>query len=168
MSKLSQRATVGGVFTIEHVRDGKVIDKWEEPNIVVNEGLDDLLDVHLHGSTQHTTWYIGIFEGNYTPVATDTAANIASNATESTAYTESVRQTWVEAAASGQSITNSANKATFTINATKTIYGAFLVSDSTKSGTSGVLFAATKFSASRSVVATDQLLVTYTVSAASA
>ena len=159
----------GGVFEFELVRDGKVIDKWSDHNLVTNEGLNDLLQVYLGNGTQKTTWYVGLFEkSNYTPAATDTAANIASNSTETTAYTESTRPEWVEAAASAQSITNSANKATFTINATKTIYGAFLVSSSTKGGTAGVLFASTKFSASRSVVATDQLLVTYTVQAASA
>lgn len=159
---------VGGVFTIEQIRDGKVIDTWEEKNIVVNEGLNNLLDAYLHGSTQTTAWYIGIFEGNYTPLATDTGANIVANATECTAYTEATRPAWVEAAASSQSITNSASKATFTINATKTVYGAFLISTSTKSDTAGILFAASKFSASRSVVLDDQLLITYTVAAASA
>ena len=166
--EITGAAKVGGVFTVEQIRDGKVIDSWEEKNIVVNEGLNNLLDAYLHGTTQTTTWYVGIFEGNYTPLATDTGANIVANATECTAYDEAVRQTWVEAAASSQSITNSANKATFTINATKTVYGAFLISTSTKSDTAGILFAATKFSASRSVVATDQLLVTYTVTAATA
>jgi hypothetical protein len=157
---------VGGVFTFQQIRDGKVIDEWEEKNLVVNEGLNHLLDATLHGATQEASWFIGIFEGNYTPVTTDNASNIAINATESTAYTETTRPAWTEAAAAGQSITNSANKATFTINATKTIYGAFLISDSTKSGTVGKLFAASKFSVSRSVVTDDQLLVTYTVSAA--
>jgi hypothetical protein len=164
--EISGAAKVGGVFTIEHIRDGKVIDTWEEHNIVVNEGLNNLLDVYLHATTQTTAWYVGIFEGNYTPVATDTGANIAVNATESIAYSEATRPAWVEAAAAAQSITNSANKATFTINATKTIYGAFLISTSAKSDTLGTLFAATKFTAARSVVATDQLLVTYTVTAA--
>lgn len=161
-------AEVGGIFTIEHVRDGKVIDTWVEKNIVVNEGLNDLLQVHLGGGTQKPTWYVGLFEGNYTPVATDTASNIATNSTESTAYDETTRPEWVEAAASSQQITNSANKATFTINASKTIYGAFLISDDTKGGSLGVLFAASKFSVSRAVVAGDQLLITYTVQAASA
>lgn len=158
----------GGVFEFELVRDGKVIDKWAEHNLVTNEGLNDLLQVYLGGGSQKATWYVGIFEGNYTPLATVTAATITAASTECTAYTEATRPEWVEASAASQSITNTASKAAFTINATKTIYGAFLVSSSEKSGTSGVLFAATRFAASRSVVATDQLLVTYTVSATSA
>lgn len=158
---------LGGEYHCTHKRKGEVIDEWTCPNIVVNEGLDALLDIMFAGATQIATWYIGVFEANYTPVATVTAATITSASTESTAYDEATRPTYVEAAASGQSITNSASRATFTFNATKTIYGAFLVSDSAKSGTSGTLFSAAKFSTSKSVVNTDELLLTYTFSASS-
>lgn len=162
-----QGLLVGGYFTGQHIRDGKVIDEWEDHNLVVDQGLNALLDIMFHGSTQINPWYLGLFEGNYTPVASVTAATIASAATECTAYSETTRQEYNEAAASGKSTTNSANKATFTFNATKTIYGAFLISDATKSGTSGTLFSAAKFSAAKSVVSTDQLLLTYTFNAAS-
>ena len=149
------------------IRAGRVIDEWEEPNLVVNEGLNALLDIMFHGSTQITTWYMGVFEGNYTPVATVTAATIASASTECTAYASATRPEYVEAAASSQSITNSANRASFVFNATKTIYGAFLVSTSTKSGTSGTLFSAARFSTSKSVENLDELLLTYTFTASS-
>lgn len=159
--------TVGGRFDFELVRNGEVIDRWSEHNIVVNEGLNHILDVEFHGATQISTWYIGVFEGNYTPVATVTAATITAASTECTAYDETTRVAYDEAAASSQSITNSASKATFTFNATKTIYGAFLVSASAKSATSGTLFSAARFSSSKAVVDDDQLLVTYTLSASS-
>lgn len=158
---------VGGVFHCEHVRGGEVIDSWEQPNLVCNEGLNSLLDVYFHGTTQITTWYLGLFEGNYTPVATVTAATITSASTECTAYDEATRVAFDEAAASSQSITNSASKATFTFNATKTIYGAFLASASAKSATTGTLFSAARFSSSKAVVDDDQLLLTYTFTASS-
>lgn len=150
------------------IRQGRVIDEWEDDNLVVNEGLNSLLSVYFNGGAQITTWYCGVFEGNYTPVATVTAATIASAATESTAYDSATRPEWVEAAPSSQSITNSASRASFVFNATKTIYGAFLVSTSTKSGTSGTLFSAARFSTAKSVVDDDELLLTYTFTAASA
>lgn len=165
---LVPKLAVGGRFSFEHMRGGKLIDAWEDSNLVVNEGLNALLDIMFHGSTQVTTWYVGLFEGNYTPVAGVTAATITAASTECTAYDESTRQEYAEAAASSQSITNSASKATFTFNATKTIYGAFLVSNSTKSGTTGTLFSAARFGTAKSVVDDDQLLVTYTLGAASA
>jgi hypothetical protein len=158
---------VGGVFHGQHVRDGQVIDEWEDRNLVVNEGLNHLLDVYFRGATQITTWYLGIFEANYTPVAGVTAATITAASTECTAYDEATRQAYDEAAPASQSITNSASKATFTFNATKTIYGAFLVSASAKSATTGKLFSAAQFSSSKAVVDDDQLLLTYTFTASS-
>jgi hypothetical protein len=108
-----------------------------------------------------------VFEGNYTPVATVTAATITSASTECTPTTRRPAA-YDEAAASSQSITNSASKATFTFNATKTIYGAFLVSASAKSATTGTLFSAAASSlAAKSVVDDDQLLLTYTFTASS-
>lgn len=163
----SQKLEVGGIFHGQHVRNGEVIDEWSDHNLVVNEGLNSLLDIMFHGGTQITTWYLGVFEGNYTPVATVTAATITAASTECTAYDETTRVAYDEAAASSQSITNSASKATFTFNATKTIYGAFLVSASAKSATSGKLFAAAQFGSSKSVVDDDQLLLTYTFTASS-
>ena len=160
--------TVGGVFHCEHIREGQVIDAWGQSNLVVNEGLNATLNVMFNGVTQIGTWYVGLFEGNYTPVSTVTAATITAAATECIAYNEVVRQQYVAVASTAQSMTNSVSKATFTFNATKTIYGAFLVSNSTKSGTTGTLFSAARFSASKAVVSADQLLVTYTLGAASA
>jgi hypothetical protein len=121
----------------------------------------------FNSATQTTTWYLGLFEGNYTPVATVTASSIAADATETTAYVASTRPEYVEATASGQSITNSASRASFVFNATKTIYGAFLVSTNTKGGTSGVLFSAARFGSAKAVESGDELLLTYTFSASS-
>lgn len=156
-----------GVWQGQHIRNGVIIDEWEDKNLVVNEGLNSILGVMFNAATQITTWYIGIFEGNYTPVATVTAATITSASTESTAYAEATRVAYVEAAPSSQSITNSASRATFTINATKTIYGAFLVSASAKSATTGTLFSAARFSSAKNVESADELLITYTLTASS-
>lgn len=161
------KLTVGGVFHVDHVRDGEVIDSWSSQNLVTNEGLNHILGVEFNGSTQITTWYIGLFEGNYTPVAAVTAATITAASTECTAYAAATRVEYVEAAPASQSITNSASRASFVFNATKTIYGAFLVSASAKSATTGTLFAASRFAASKAVVADDELLVTYTIAASS-
>jgi hypothetical protein len=55
--------------------------------------------------------------------------------------------------------------ATFNVNATATVAGAFLVSNSTKSGTSGTLYSAGNFSTgNRSILSGDTLNVTYTAS----
>lgn len=165
------KAKLGGKFIFE-CRDKNGRLKWQEEahNIITNEGLDALLDIMLHGSTQITTWYCVIVESDTNPAAGMTYAT--PTYTESIAYDEATRPEYEEAAASSQSITNSANKAQFTMNATKTIYGAALVgggaSASTKGNTDGggTLFCYAKLGSSRSVVDDDVLNLTYTVSAA--
>lgn len=157
-----------GQYTGQIIRRGKVIDEFKCKNLVVNEGLNSLLGVYFNASTQITNWFLGVFQGNYTPVATDTAAVIAANSTECSSYTSATRPAWTQAAPASQSITNSANRATFTFNASQTIFGAFLVSNATIGGTAGTLFSAAQFSTSKSVVSADQLLLTYTFNASSA
>lgn len=167
---MEQKLKLGGVFSFEHVRDGKVIDKWEQDNIVVDEGLSYTLGVAFDGATSAlANWYIGLFKGNYTPVNTDTGANIAANSTESTTeYSEAGRVAWVEAGVSANAIGNAASVAVFTFTAPSTpIYGALLISDSTKGGTAGTLAAASRFSALRTMLASDKLNVTYTLTASS-
>lgn len=154
---------IGGVFSYElHRVDGSV-EKWENHNLVVNQGLNHVLDVALHGTTPVSPWYVGVFEGNYTPLATDTAATFPAAATECTAYTEATRVEYIEAVAASQVTTNSASRAAFTFNATKTIYGAFLSSIATKSATTGTLLAADKAAVAKAVTSGDQLLVTYSI-----
>lgn len=167
---LSERAKFKGEFWIECFdRHGNL--KWwdKSSNIITNEGLDAILNIMLHASTQITTWYCCLIETNTTPVAGMTYAVPAY--TESTAYDEATRPAYVEAAASSQSITNSANKATFTMDATKTIYGASLVGGgsaaSTKADTAGggTLLCYSLFSSSRPVVDDDVINLTYALSA---
>ena len=45
---------VGGVFTFQHVRGGKVIDEWTSNNIIVNQGLNYILDAALSGGAVTT------------------------------------------------------------------------------------------------------------------
>ena len=161
---------IGGVFTYSHIRDGKIIDTWEEPNIVVNEGLDYTLDSAFSAGTPITAWYLGLFKNNYTPQATDVAltfpgAGVANEAT--TEYSEATRRAWTEAGVVSRVITNSASPATFTFASNISIYGAFLVSTNTKAGTTGKLAAASKFASVRSMLTADVLSVNYTLTISS-
>lgn len=152
---------VGGKFIGTLIRNGIIIEEFDDCNIVVNEGLNALNDIMFDAATQITQWYIGVFEGNYTPVATVTAATIASASTECTAYASSTRPAYTPAASAAQVTTNAANRADFVFNATKTVYGGFLVSNNVKGGTGGKLFAAAQFGTPKSVVNGDELLLTY-------
>lgn len=155
-----------GIYKAQHIRNGEVIDEFDFANIVVNQGLNHILAVQFTGVTQIVSWYLAPFEGNYVPVAADTAATIVANATENTTYASSTRVLYSGTVGS-QQVTNSGSTALFTFNATKTIYGAFMISSSAKSSTSGTLFSAAQFSAPKTVADTDQLLLTYTFVASS-
>lgn len=162
-----QKLYVAGEYHGQIIRKGVVVDEFVEKNLVVDEGLNSLLNIMFNGATQVGTWYLGVFEANYTPVAGVTAATIASASTECTAYDGSTRPAYVEASSTAKSMTNSASRASFVFNASKSIYGAFLISDNTKGGTSGTLFSAARFSSAKTVVDDDELLLTYTFTAAS-
>jgi len=154
-----------GVYTVECVgADGQV--KWSETlkNLVVTSGKNDLLDKYFAGSAYTAAWYLGLVDGASTPTyaASDTIASHA-GWTESVAYSNVARPTaaW-NAAASGS---KASTVTSFNINATATVAGSFLVSNSTKSGTTGILYSAGSFSGgNRAVASGDTLNVTYTAS----
>ena len=64
MSKQIEKVQAGGFFTIEHYRDGNLLDVWEEHNIVTNEGLNYLLNAALANGTQNAAHYIGLFKND--------------------------------------------------------------------------------------------------------
>lgn len=136
-------------------------------NLVVNVGLDYFLDVALglNSQAQISSWYVGL-KGSGTPAAADTMSSHASWS-EITDYSESTRPQWQGARSSGETASNSANKAQFTMSASTTVYGAFLTSDNTKGGTSGTLLSAGDFSSSKALSANDVLNVQYDVQASS-
>ena len=165
MSIAKSKLGYDGTYHVEHRRNGICIHRQPVENLVVNEGLDYLLGSGMAGVTQISAWYLGIFETNYTPADDDTAANIAGRCTESTAYDEGARPLFDYAAVDTQVLTNAATRAVFTCNATKTMYGLFLVSLATKQGTTGTLVSVAKFVTARPVLSGDELLVTYTMTA---
>lgn len=180
ISKTQPKIEFHNVYEFEcRDKDGKL--KWIErvENLVPTAGLNDVLTKYLKGSSYTAAWYVGLVHntGLGSLQATDTAAKITTSAPsapttndwkEAIAYDESVRQTLTLGSASSGSISNTASKAVFTINGTLTVYGGFVISDSTKGGTSGVLFGEAAFSSARSVVAADTITVTVTITAATA
>ncbi len=161
----------GGVFEVKcYDADGNL--KWEakEHNLVVNGGLQDMNTKYFTGSSYTAAWYLGLYGSGSTnnPAASDTMSSHA-GWTEQTGYSQATRPACsfgTATTADPSVITNSGSPATFSINATATIGGAFLTSNNTKGGTTGVLFSAADFAApgDRSVVSGDTITVTYTFS----
>ncbi len=163
---MDQKVHLKGRFVVEHRDvDGNLKGTYELPNGIVDEGMNHILDTQFTGSSQVSTWYIGLVDNaGWSSFADADTLSSHSGWAESTAYTEANRVTWVEDAASSRSISNSATS-DYSINATGNLKGIFVSSNNVKStGNTGTLWSTAAFS---SVVATangDTLKVTYTVS----
>ena len=164
----TEQVGAGGVYTVECVApDGTV--KWTDsfPNLVMNEGVQYMNTQTFKGAAYTAAWYLGLVTGpgsGTTFAAGDTLA-IHAGWTENTAYAGSRKAVTFGTAttANPSVISNSASPASFVMNATVTIAGAFLANVS--SGTSGVLFSAGDFTGGDKFVDSgDTLNVTYTFS----
>jgi hypothetical protein len=160
-----------GVYKIQCIGADGIV-KWEEEmsNLVTNVGRQNMNAVYFSSSSATATWYLGLVDGASAPTYAnaDTSASHA-GWTENTGYSNATRVTCTFGTATTASpsvITNSASPAAFSMNATSTIAGAFLISNSTKGGSTGTLFSEASFSSpgNRSVVSGDTLNVTYTFS----
>ena len=146
--------------------DGNI--KWVEEvnNIIVNTGLDNILDEYYKGSAYTAAFYVGLTDGTPTVAAGDTMASHA-GWVEVTAYDEAVRQDLTLGSVSSQSVDNTASKAVFTISAdSTTVGGGFIATNSTKGGSTGTLVGAAAFTAAdKSLDDNDTLTVTVTLTA---
>jgi len=166
-------ASAKGVYKIQcHDKDGNL--KWEDeaPNLVVNGGLQDMNAKYFTGVSYSAAWYLGLYgaAASNNPAAGDTMSSHI-GWTEVTDYSQATRPACsfgTPTTANPSVATNSASPATFSINATTTVGGAFLTSNNTKGGSTGTLYSAADFSSpgDRAVVSGDTLSVTYTLSLA--
>ena len=162
---MKSRANLKGKFRVQHIRDGKIIGEFEFHNAITDVGVNYLLETGFHNGTKITPWYIGLIDNVGTPVE-DPGDTMASHGgwTEATIYTEAVRQTWLCNTASSRTIANTST-ATFTMNATGTVYGLFVASSSTKSESASTLWCTGAFESPRPVNALDTIKVIYSVDA---
>lgn len=168
----SESTKAGGVFTVECVgADGQV--KWSEqfPNLVVNTGLQLMNTQFFTGSSYTAALYMGLVEGPGAGNVYAAGDTLASHAgwTENTDYSGNRKLVSFGTATTADPsvISNSLSPASFSMNATVDIAGAFL--STTASGTSGTLFSVGNFSlGDKGVDSGDTLNVTYTFSTAAA
>jgi len=163
-----QEFGIKNVYTLECF-DSKGNLKWTGvvENLVVNVGLDEVLDKFWKGSTYTAAHFVGLTDGTPTIAAADTMASHV-GWTEVTAYSEATREALTMGTVASQSVDNSASKASYSINGTATVGGAFVTTVNTKGGTTGVLVGAGAFTGGdKSVGSGDTLNVTVTSSATS-
>lgn len=165
---LTEAAHASGKYVVQcHAYEGGPL-LWEETidNLVTTAGANDLLDKYLGGSSYTAAWYLGLI-GNTSfttgPAAGDTAASHA-GWTEATGYSQAARPaaSWNSASARSKALSAGV---VYTANASDTIKGCFLISNSTKGGTTGVLYSAGLFTGGdQPIVSGNTLTVSYTAS----
>lgn len=141
-------------------------ETWGEDfcNLVTTVGKNDLLTNQFKGSSYTAAWYLGLIDNaSFSAVAAGDTMSSHAGWIESTAYSDGTRKTLSFGTASSGSLAASA--VSFSINGSATINGAFCVTNSTKGGTTGTLYSAGSFAATRTVANGDQLNVTLTVTA---
>jgi hypothetical protein len=130
-------------------RHGRVVRRATCRNTVCTGGKNDLGDKYFRGSGYTAAWYVGL-KGSGTPAAGDTMPSHATWS-EITAYSQTARPTLTLVAFASGSSNTSASRATFTANASTTVYGYFLTSNNSKGGTTGILYSVANFGASQAV-----------------
>lgn len=144
---------------------------WEETveNLTVNQGLNDILTKYFTGSSYTAAWYVGLINNaSFSALAAgDTSQQInGSNGwIEDTAYSASVRQTLTLGSVSGGSVSNSASPASFTMNASGTLNGAFIATTSTQGAGAGgtILYGEASFGSTQPYSSGNVITVTITL-----
>jgi hypothetical protein len=149
---------------------------WRETveNLTTNEGCNNALQNQFKASAYTAAWYVGLINNaSFTALAdTDSSAQInGSNGwVEDTAYSGSVRQTLTLGSVSSGSVSNTASPASFTMNATGTLNGAFVASTATQGAGAGgtILYGEASFGSTQPYVSGNVITVTITLTAVTA
>lgn len=150
----------GGVYKVTHKNSqGEIISVDEVHNIVPDEGLAYFNSV-IFGGSAASSYYLGIYANNYTPVSTDLMSTFLTSASEVVGYSEAARPSYTPVV-SGVSVSNTASKAVFTANASATARGAFISTSAVKNGVAGSLITAALFTAPKILSVGDTLTVEY-------
>ena len=159
MESIKHNVKVAQRYVVECIRKGKVVWTEEFDNLVVTAGRNKYLDATIKTGLTGPAWYVGL-KGTGTPAAADTMASHATWA-EINPYTGN-RPAFTAGTIASGSVDNSAAKASYTITADLTVYGAFMADTAT--GATGTLLGAGDFAASRAVLTGDTLNVQITCS----
>lgn len=171
MDKTTDNGVYEGRIIMEVERDGKIIDRLETKNVIVDVGLQHILDgaFGLSGWSMIDTWYLGLLK-NYTPNSGTLPSDVISSANEFIDYNPTTRPSY-DAVRTNQTVSNSASTAAYTITVDNSdVYGAYIISSNVKNaGSSSALIAAGNFSTPRTGLQVDDIIyVTYEITATSA
>lgn len=166
MNAIQKRITEGlrmeAIWHTQHIRQGRIIWEERERNLIVDQGLAYMLGSALDSSIPKIpNFFVGIYEANRAPLATDTGSSYPGDATEGVNYSEPARPAYAGVLDPGPPvlINNTAARAEFTFTSGSTVFGGFMISLSGKGIGGGTLINAKAFAAPRNPIATDQLRI---------
>lgn len=152
------------LYEVECWHNGRLV--WSDAfhNIVVTVGKNALLDVMFKDGGAAGAWYVGLVNNaSFTAYSANDTMASHGGWLEATGYSDGTRIAYVPAAAASGAMSNDTSRALFNINATATIRGAFMVNQSTKGGSTGILYGEGDFAAARAVVSGDILSIKITL-----
>lgn len=144
----------GFVWTMDLIDiDGRVIDSVQQHNLIPAAGMAHLVRSPFGDVSPISTFYLGVFRGDYIPTESTSAADIPGNMIEIVDYSESQRPLWDRQFDGGSSMDNVDQKARITFTQDAMVRGMFLVSEPTKGGNSGLLLSCVRFATPKQVSA---------------
>ena len=147
---------VGFVYRTRHYKaDGTLVSEEVTKNLVPLPGINYILNAAMQGATQSSSWYIGLFSGNYTPTNNVDLATLVSTGVEYTGYNEASRPVFTSPNSTTGTLTNTASLARFTAGTGVTLYGGFVCNNATKGNGSGLAISAVRFASPKVLDATD-------------
>jgi hypothetical protein len=134
---------------------------WEKDihNLIPQVGVDYFAGALFGDTAAIGTFYMGLYQGNFTPTPPTTAADLPSLAQEFQQYSETSRPLWNRTYDGVGAITNINNRAEFTCTAAARLYGGFLCSQSVKGSANGLLLSIARFDTPADVVVGQVLRV---------
>lgn len=147
-------------------KSAKPMDIYEFPNGITDVGIHYLLEVGFRSDAgspvaQEAPWYARLIDNaGYTGVAAGDTSASHSGWTEVDEYDEATGQTLGFAAAASREITA---EVSFTMNATITVKGIFVIDVSTKNASTGTLFSTALFGTAPALVSGNVLTANYTL-----
>ena len=130
---------------------GELQRREEASNITPLEGRNFVLNTAFGKGQQAGGFYIGLFEGDYTPTDATKAQTFVAEAVECTAYTQATRLPFHAEESTTGVLSNLAQQAEFVFNAPKTVRGAFISTAQAKGASSGALLSVVRFAAPQDV-----------------
>jgi len=146
----------------------QVLDKNGNPtgpmifkdNLVPEVARNLILELLVKSASGYATWYLGLTENDYDPLDADTMADYPTNAGENTDYDDSTRQAVTFGTVDDGAVDNSGDLNIVDFTSTgASIRGAFLSSNATREGLTGILMSAVKFGSVQAIPAGGALRV---------